>query len=98
MQGLAESVSHLAHQLNRLKEVPNSEELRRTISEFPEIIEEVVDFIHNWLGSWLGAYPSAWDRISTQSLAQSISYLLSLRRTELLSYGRKWMDLGNSLL
>ena len=98
MQDMAESVLHLAHQLDRLKEVPNSEELCRTISEFSKIIEEVVDFIHNWLGSWLGAYPSARDGISTQSLVQSISYLLSLRRTELSSYGRKWVDLENSLL
>jgi len=42
-------------------------------------MQEVVGFIHNWLG----AYPSARDGISTQSLVQSTSYLLSLRRTEL---------------
>jgi len=72
-------VSHLAPQLSRLKEVPNSEELRRTIGKFLEIMQEVVGFIHNWLD----AYPSARDGISTQSLVQSTSYLLSLRRTEL---------------
>jgi len=56
MQSLAESMSHLAGQLKKLEDVLNSEELRRTISRFPEMMEEVVDFIHNWLESWLGVY------------------------------------------
>jgi len=56
MQSLAESMLHLAVQLKKLEDVLNSEELRHTISRFPEMIEEVVDFIHNWLESWLGVY------------------------------------------
>jgi len=66
MQGLAESMSHLADQLHKLKDVPSSKEMYRTIGEFPVVMEEGVDFIHNWLESWLGAYPSAWDGISTE--------------------------------
>jgi len=55
MQSIAESMSHLADQLNKLR---NSEELCGTISKFPEMMEEVVDFIHSWLEIWLGAYLS----------------------------------------
>ena len=68
MQSLAESMLHLADQLNKLRDVPNSEEQCGTISKFPEMMEEVVDFIHSWLESWLGAYLSAWDRTSTELL------------------------------
>jgi len=56
MQSLSESMSHLADQLKKLEDVLNSEELRHTISGFPEMMEEVVDFIRNWLESWLGVY------------------------------------------
>jgi len=98
MQGLAESMTHLADQLDKLKDIPSSEELCRTISKYPEIVEEVVEFIHHWLESWLGVYLSAWDRISTEPLVQPSTFSLSLRRTGLSSYGRRWMDLGISLL
>jgi len=97
MQGLADSMMHLADQLDKLKDVPNSKEMYRTISKYPEIMEEVVDFIHHWLKSWLGAYLSTWDRISTEPLVQPSTFSLSLRRTGLLSYGRRWMDSGTSL-
>ena len=56
MQGRVESMSHLADQLKKLKDILNLKELRCTISKFPEMMEEVVDFIHNWLKSWLGMY------------------------------------------
>ena len=35
----------LASQLDRVKQVPNSEELCHTINEFPGIMEEVIGFI-----------------------------------------------------
>ena len=35
----------LAGQLNRIKQVPKSNELDATIIEFPGMMEEVVDFI-----------------------------------------------------
>jgi len=98
MQSLAESMLHLADQLKKLDDVLNSEELRCTMSKFPEMMEEVVNFIHNWLESWLGAYTSAWDEISTEPSVQPSTFSLSLRRTGLSSYGRRWMDLGISLL
>jgi len=56
MQRLAESMSILADQLDRLKQVPKSDQLRQAIGEFLEMMEEVVDFIQNWLGSWSGTY------------------------------------------
>jgi len=49
----------LAGQLDRLKEVPTSDELRVTIGEFPRMMEEVVNFIEQWLKSWSGAYLAA---------------------------------------
>jgi len=54
MQDLAGGMSTLAGQLDRLKDIPKSHELRRTISEFPEMMEEVVNFIEQWLASWSG--------------------------------------------
>jgi len=98
MQGLAESMSHLADQLHKLKDVPSSKEMYHTINEFPVMMEEGVDFIHNWLESWLGAYPSAWDGISTEPSVQPSTSLLFPRRTELLSCRRRWMDSGIGLL
>jgi len=56
MQDLAKSMSTLAGQLERLKDIPKSDELRCTISEFPGMMEEVVDFIAQWLKSWSGRY------------------------------------------
>jgi len=44
MKYLAKSIDILASQLNRLKQVPKSNELSATIIEFPGMMEEVVDF------------------------------------------------------
>ena len=68
MQDLAEGMSTLAGQLDRLKDIPKSHELRRTISEFPKMMEEVVDFIEQWLESWSGRYSARWDKFTTESL------------------------------
>jgi len=59
MQDLAEGMSILAGQLDRLKEVPKSDQLQLTISEFPGMMEEVVEFIEKWLESWSGVYSAA---------------------------------------
>jgi len=56
MKRLAESMTLLANQLNRVKKVPNSKELYRTISEFPEMMGEVMDFIQEWLENWTRTY------------------------------------------
>jgi len=56
MQELAKGMHILAGQLDRLKEVPKSDELCITINKFPGMMEEVVDFIEKWLESWSGAY------------------------------------------
>jgi len=58
MKSLANSIQVLAGQLKRLDEVPTSRELRSTMSEFPEILQEVVDFIWRWLKSWMCMYQS----------------------------------------
>ena len=46
----------LAGQLDRLREVRESEELHNTINEFSGMMKEVVDFIDKWLESWSGVY------------------------------------------
>jgi len=46
----------LASQLDRLKEVPTSEELCHLINEFLGMMEEVVDFIQEWLEIWTRTY------------------------------------------
>jgi len=46
----------LAGQLNRLKQVPKSNELGTTINELPGMMEEVVDFIQKWLENWMRMY------------------------------------------
>jgi len=58
MKGLANSIQVLAGQLKRLDEVPTSGQLRNTMSEFPEVLEEVVNFIWRWLKSWMCMYQS----------------------------------------
>ena len=45
MKNLENSMGIIAGQLNRLKQVPKSNELGATIIEFPGMVEEVVDFI-----------------------------------------------------
>jgi len=54
MKSLAESIQILAGQLNRLKKLPSSDELRQTINEFPGMMGEAMDFIQGWLENWTG--------------------------------------------
>jgi len=56
MKSLAESIRTLAGQLNRLKKVPNSDELWQIINEFPGMMIEVMDFIQEWLEHWTRTY------------------------------------------
>jgi len=56
MKYLAKSMSTLAGQLHRLEQVPKSDELGATISEFHEMMGEVVDFIQEWLENWTCTY------------------------------------------
>ena len=46
----------LTGQLNRIKKVPNLEELYHTINQFPRIMEAVMDFIQEWLENWTRTY------------------------------------------
>ena len=59
MKSLAESIKTLSSQLDRLKEVPKSNELRVTIGKFPGMMKEVVEFVEKWLESWSGMYLAA---------------------------------------
>jgi len=43
MKSLAESITLLASQLDRVKKVPNSKELCHIINEFPGMMEKVMD-------------------------------------------------------
>jgi len=56
MKSLAESIQILAGQLERLKKVPSSVELRQTINEFPGMMREAMDFIQEWLENWTRMY------------------------------------------
>jgi len=56
MKSLAESIQILASQLERLKKVPSSGELRQTINEFPGMMREAMDFIQEWLENWTRMY------------------------------------------
>ena len=75
MKNLAKSMSTLAGQLNRLKQVPKSDELGTTISEFPGMMEEVVDFIWKWLENWTRTYQFIWDGSFAESVAP-VKYIL----------------------
>ena len=68
MQDLVEGMRILAAQLYKLRELPKTEKLRNTISEFPGMMEEVVEFIDKWLESWSGAYSVLWNGLVTESL------------------------------
>jgi len=67
MKNMAESIRILAGQLDRLKDIPKSNELRVTISEFPIMMRKVVEFIKKWLESWSGVYSVVWDGLTTES-------------------------------
>jgi len=56
MKNMADSIRILARQLDRLKDIPCSEELLVTMRELGKMMKEVVDFIQNWLKTWSGAY------------------------------------------
>jgi len=58
MKSLTESIKILAGQLDRLKKVPSSDELRQTLDEFPGMVGEVMDFIQEWLENWTRKYES----------------------------------------
>ena len=66
MKNLVESMIVLAGQLNRLKEVPQSDALRGTINKFPSMMEELIIFIQTWLENWIGMCRFTWDIFFTE--------------------------------
>ena len=89
MKNLAESIIVLAGQLNRLKDVPKSSELRVTIGVFPGMMKEVVDFIQNWLENWLGAYSVVWDGSTTEPLVAAKHILVVPHKDEAIELRKK---------
>ena len=89
MKNLAESMSILARQLNRLKEVPQSDALHGTINEFPNMMEEVINFIQTWLENWTGMCQFTRDVLFTECNVQSSTSLLSLKKTKQVDYRRR---------
>ena len=67
MQSLADSMRVLVGQLNRFKGIPISDELSRTMREFPVLMEEVVNFIQRWLESCMCTYRFIWDVFMTDT-------------------------------
>ena len=96
MQDLAEGMSTLAGQLDRLKDIPKSHKLRRTISEFPEILE-VVNFIEQWLASWSGGYSARWDKFTTESLVAAKHILIVPHKGQVIELKHKIDAFGDKL-
>jgi len=88
MKNLVESMIVLAGQLNRLKEVPQSDALHGTINEFPSMMEEVIIFIQTWLENWIGMCQFTQDVFFAECKVQSSTSLLSLKRTKQVDYRR----------
>ena len=86
---MAESIRILASQLDRLKDVPKSNELRVTIGEFPGMMIEVVYFIDKWLESWLGAYSVVWDGSTTELLVAANHILVVPHKDEAIELRKK---------
>ena len=86
---MAESIRILAGQLDRLKDIPKSNELRVTIGEFPGMMIEVVDFIHKWLESWSGAYSVVWDGSMTEPLVAAKHILVVPHKDEAIELRKK---------
>jgi len=57
----------LAGQLDRLNGIPISDELSRTMREFPALTEKVVNFIQKWLEICMCTYRFVWDRFVTDT-------------------------------
>jgi len=88
MKNLVESMIVLAGQLNRIKEVRQSDALRGTINEFPNVMEEVINFIQTWLENWTGMCQFTRDVLFTECNVQSSTSLLSLKKTKQVDYRR----------
>jgi len=89
MKSLAESIKTLSSQLDRLKEVPKSNELRVTIGKFPGMMKEVVEFVEKWLESWSGAYSVLWDGLTTELLVAAKHILVAPHKDEAIELRKK---------
>jgi len=81
MKYLADSMSSLAGQLNRLKKFVKSDELGAFISNFDGIMREVVDFIQKWLENWSCMCRLFWDESLTESVVP-VKYILVAAQTD----------------
>ena len=89
MKNLTESIRILAGQLDTLKDIPKSNELRVTIGEFPGMMKEVVEFIDKWLESWSGAYSGMWDGLTIDSSVAAKHILVVPHRDEAIELRKK---------
>ena len=89
MKNLAEGIRVVASQIDRLKEVPKSNELRVTISEFPRMMEEVVGFIEKWLENWSGAHSVVWDGLMIESLVVAKHILVAPHKDKAIELRKK---------
>ena len=78
----------LAGQLDRLKNIPKSNELRITIGKFPRMMKKVVDFIDKWLESWSGAYSIVWDGLTTESMVAAKHILVAAHKDKAIELRR----------
>ena len=81
MKYLADSMSSLAGQLNRLKKFVKSDELGAFISNFDGLMREVVDFIQKWLENWSCMCRLLWDESLTESVVP-VKYILVAAQTD----------------
>ena len=88
MKNMAESMRILAGQLDRLKDIPKSNELRITIGKFPRMMEKVVDFIEKWLESWSGTYSVMWDGLTTDWLVAAKHILVAAHKDKAIELRR----------
>jgi len=89
MKSIAKSTKIIAGQLNRLEEVPKSNKLCLTISEFLRMMKEVVDFIEEWLKSWPCEYSIVWDGLMTQSLIAAKFILIVTHKKKAIELRKK---------
>ena len=88
----------LASQLDELKDIPNSNKLCTTISEFPRMMREVVNFIEKWLESWSGVYSVVWDILTTESLVTAKHILVLPHKDKAIELWRNMDEFGKRFM
>jgi len=98
MQDLGKGMGMLASQLDELKDIPKSNKLRTTISEFHRMMREVVNFIEKWLESWSGVYSVVWDILTTESLVTAKHILVLPHKDKAIELWRNMDEFGKRFM